>query len=280
MSEGYSTFVFDTSGYEQEVLLALLSEWPFDSFLEERNQLTAYILTSAINSELIDYIAECKTKYFSDYTTAILPDTNWNAVWENSFSPVAINEYCYIRATFHPLPEPLYKHIVTIAPKMAFGTGHHATTYMMLEAMSQLDFQDKAVLDFGCGTGILSIVAAMEGAREVLGIDIQPESVENSIEHALLNGVEKQCKFLQGELEQIKNSHFDIILANINLKVIHQHLDELKSILHPGGFLLLSGIMVYDRAYVDRHLYFPPLEVMHVWEKDEWLQITLSRPDQ
>lgn len=268
---------FDMEGFDNEIWMAMLSDWPFEAFHEDGNTIIAYILKHDITQDLLESVNEAKGIRFREYEMDVVPDKNWNEVWESSFNPVAVDDYCYIRAGFHPGSTEGFKHEVIIAPKMAFGTGHHATTYMMLQAMSKLDFQGKRVLDFGCGTGILSVVAAKEGASEVIGVDTQPEAKENSLEHAILNYVEHLCDFREGGLEVADPGLYDIILANINVTVIAKHFEELKSMLQPGGFILLSGIMTYDRGFMEQHISFPPLEVVEINERNEWLQVTLKK---
>lgn len=273
----YYSLTFDTEGYDNEIWMAMLTEWPFESFQEDGNQIIGYILKHDITEPMLVFIEKNRNSWFKDYQLAQVEEKNWNAVWESSFNPVAVDDYCYIRAAFHTAPQGKFKHEVIIAPRMAFGTGHHATTYMMLQAISKLEFTGKRVLDFGCGTGILSVVAAQEGALEVIGVDIQPEAIENSVEHAALNQVSHLCEFHQGGLELADTGTYDIILANINVNVIAAHFEKLKSLLNLDGYMLLSGIMTYDQAYVDQHLSYPPLQLMGINQRQDWLQITLKK---
>jgi ribosomal protein L11 methyltransferase len=190
------------------------------------------------------------------------------------FNPVAIEDYCFIKAEFHPSPEKKYKHVVKIAPRMAFGTGHHATTYMMIQAISKLDIKGKKVFDFGCGTGILSVVAALEGASSVIGVDIQPEAIENSVEHTIMNGVQEQCHFYLGGIEKAGNEIYDIILANINRNVIIENLSKLLQLLHPKGILLISGIMFDDVDIITKGLAKENIRIVEKRERDQWVQLT------
>lgn len=272
----YFSMTFDTSGYDNEIWMAMLSEWPFESFHEEGNTIIAYILKHDITQDLLEAVNANQGIRFSEFEMEPVPDQNWNAVWESSFNPVAIDDYCYIRAEFHDGPKAGFKHEIIIAPRMAFGTGHHATTYMMMQAMANIDFKGKRVLDFGCGTGILAVLAAKEGALKVIGVDIQPESPENSIEHARLNHVTHICEFHLGGLELADAGKYDIILANINVTVIAKYFEKLKQMLLPGGYILLSGIMTYDKGYMEKNISFPPLEVIGHNEKNDWMQITLK----
>lgn len=293
MEPEYYALRFDMGSNDNEIWMAMLSEWPFESFHEEDEVITGYIQLHDIKEEMMHFITEREGLFFDDFEMTKVPDKNWNEVWESSFNPVAVDDYCYIMAMFHKPPDKLdkpdkpykpYKHIVVISPKMAFGTGHHATTYMMLQAMSKINFEGKRVLDYGCGTGILSVVAAMEGAAEVFGVDIQPEAIENSYEHATLNHVASVCRFEEGDLSKVGDSPFDIILANINTRIIIASFEKLKSLLKPGGVMLLSGIMSDHLDELSRGIGLPKASGtaltssgnLEVREKDDWLQITLK----
>lgn len=276
MSSTYTAVTFETKGYNNDVLMALLGEFPFTSFLDEEERLIAYILHADLSESLRNELAAGKGKRYSSFQIDSVPDKNWNEEWERSFDPVIVKDFCYIRADFHSAPEKTYRHEVIIAPKMAFGTGHHATTWMMLDAMSRLDFKGKTVFDFGCGTGILSVVAALEGADRVIGVDIQAEAIENSDEHASMNKVKEKCEFYPGRIERAGNMPFDIILANINLHVIEQDLESLKKMVVPGGHILLSGIMIVDKEKMEQRLSFSPLKVVEWNERGEWMQLTLN----
>lgn len=142
----YFSMTFDMEGFDNEIWMAMLSDWPFEAFHEDGNTIIAYILKHDITQDLLESVNEAKGIRFREYEMDVVPDQNWNAVWESSFNPVAVDDYCYIRAGFHAGSTEGFKHEVIIAPKMAFGTGHHATTYMMLQAMSKLDFQASAYL--------------------------------------------------------------------------------------------------------------------------------------
>lgn len=258
---------------DHEIWQALLSEWPFESFQDEKDRIIGYIQDHDITSALLEFISENKGIHFEDYELDQVPDKNWNEVWESSFNPVAVDDYCFIRAEFHKPVQKKFKHVITISPKMAFGTGHHATTYMMIRAMSDIDFNGMNVLDFGCGTGILSVLAAKEGAAKVTGVDIQPEAIENSYEHAEINGVASVCAFYLGGLEKTDDEIYDVILANINRNVIIESLPELKKKLNPDGHLLISGIMFDDVEIIKDHLVAADMQIEKKKEKDQWVQI-------
>ena len=278
MSLEYLALTFEMGTHDHEIWQALLSEWPFESFHDEDEKIIAYIQDHDITADMMEFITSHQGQYYDDFELAKVPDKNWNAVWESSFNPVAVDDYCYIRAEFHGEPKKVFKHIVTISPKMAFGTGHHATTYMMLQAMSKIDFKNKSVLDFGCGTGILAIVAAKEGASKVVGVDIQPESIENSYEHAEKNDVRQNCEFYLGGLEKSGQEKFDIILANINRNVILDNFPALINRLNEGGYLLLSGIMFDDAEIISDVLRRNNMRVISTNERDQWVQIVSRQP--
>jgi ribosomal protein L11 methyltransferase len=273
MNLEYYAVTFQMDAFDHEIWLALLSEWPFEAFHDDAGTITGYILDHDVTPDLMHYLDKNVGIHFTDYTLEKVPDQNWNQVWESSFNPVTVDDYCYIRAKFHP-ERDTFKHSITISPRMAFGTGHHATTYMMLQAMSTLDFKGKKVLDFGCGTGILAIVAAKEGAAKVIGVDIQPEAIENSIEHAAMNEVTQVCNFYEGGLLKGKDEIYDIILANITRNIILQHLIALTSMLSQRGHLLLSGIMFDDVEIIRLALSKLDFEIISSNEKDQWVQMT------
>jgi ribosomal protein L11 methyltransferase len=173
----------------------------------------------------------------------ILPDINWNEQWEKNFDPVIIEHRCAIRAPFHP-PFNEKEYVRTIEPKMAFGTGHHETTSLMISAMLDLDFTGKTVLDMGCGTGVLGIFAAMKGAREVLAVDIDSWAYENAKENARLNNIEMTV--LKGGSEVLPEIEFDIILANINRNILIEQASEYNRVLNFCGRLFVSGFLLSD----------------------------------
>lgn len=277
MTPTYLSVTFQMGDHDHEIWQALLSEWPFESFHDEEDHIIGYIQDHDITESLMAFISSNKGGYFLDYELDKVADKNWNEVWESSFNPVAIGDDWYIRAEFHKHVEKAYRHVITISPKMAFGTGHHATTYMMLQAMSHVDFINTHVLDFGCGTGILSVAAAKEGAVKVFGVDIQPEAIENSLEHAQMNDVSSLCEFQLGGMEKVDDVMYDVILANINRNVIMANLPALVKRLAPKGFALFSGIMFDDLPAITEALAGSNMNILSKNEKDQWVQLTTTR---
>ncbi len=284
MNPEYYALRFDMGDNDREIWLAMLSEWPFESFHEEDHVVTGYIQLHDIREDMMHFITEREGLFYDDFEMTRVPDKNWNEVWESSFNPVEVDDYCYIMAMFHDPPKKSFRHIVIISPRMAFGTGHHATTYMMIQAMSKLNFENKRVLDYGCGTGILSVVAAMEGAVKVIGVDIQPEAIENSYEHATLNHVTPVCEFIEGDLSKAGGDPFDIILANINTRIIISSFEKLKALLRPGGTILLSGIMSDQMTEIETALSISKesgsennlWNSVEIHQKEDWMEITLT----
>jgi len=196
-------------------------------------------------------------------------------LWESNFQPIQIHDFCAIRADFHPANTSV-KHEIVIHPKMAFGTGHHETTFMMMSTMETIPFANKKVLDYGCGTGILAILAAKLEADTVQAIDIDPLSYENTLENIEKNQSEGIHTML-GELEKMSDSDFDIILANINRNVIIANLPTLFSKLRPDGLLLISGILQTDETLVTSHIKNAGFLVLDTLNKGEWLCIKLKK---
>lgn len=227
---------------QSDILLAQLSSIGFEGFEEEENSLKAFILTNDFNEESLNEIA---TFNQLEYSKTELKETNWNAVWESNFQPVIVDEFVGIRADFH---EPIMgvEHEILVTPKMSFGTGHHATTYMMIQQMKGIDFKNKSVFDFGTGTGVLAILAEKLGASNILAVDNDEWSISNTAENLERN----KCRNIQLQKADDAGSGniFDIILANINKNVIVDNLEVLSKQLAPDGVLLLSGLLSTDEA--------------------------------
>lgn len=223
-----------------DLLIAQLSGLGFEGFEEEDKSLSAYIEERKLNK---DEVEKLMNQYGLPYTIESIAPTNWNEVWEESFQPVCIGNFVAVRANFHPAFKNV-EHEIIITPKMSFGTGHHATTYLMMQAMKDIDLKNKSVLDFGTGTGILAILAEKLGASTITAIDIDDWSIENAAENSTENGCSK-IKMVQQDSCKTEKL-FDIILANINKNVILENFDNLVTQLKPAGILLLSGLLVSD----------------------------------
>jgi ribosomal protein L11 methyltransferase len=222
----------------QEVLIALLSNIGYEGFEQEDAALQAFIPESQFDAEALDELLRGHP-----YSTLRLEERNWNDEWEKNFQPVQVEGFCAIRAHFHA-PIPGVTHELVITPKMSFGTGHHATTYMMLLAMKDLDFQGRRVLDFGTGTGVLAILAERLGAGQVLAIDNDDWSIDNASENVAANHCTRITVRKSDCIPAAETFH--IILANINKHVIVSQLAIMGQQLAPGGVILLSGLLTSD----------------------------------
>jgi ribosomal protein L11 methyltransferase len=181
-----------------------------------------------------------------DYELTDIEERNWNKVWETNFDPVRVEDFCLVRAEFHE-PSDSVEYEIIITPKMSFGTGHHATTYMMMMQMREMDFQNKSVFDFGTGTGLLAILAERLGAESVVAIDVDDWSIENAKENLDRNGCQK---IAVSKSSLVPDQIFDIILANINRNVILDNVQSIVRSTKPGGHVLLSGLLETDETEI------------------------------
>ncbi|MGC4033951.1 MAG: 50S ribosomal protein L11 methyltransferase [Tepidisphaeraceae bacterium] len=232
----------------REILMAEVAEAGFDTFMETDEGFEAYTDDSKEDTAQLDFIKEkYKTVQPLIFYLDKVKKQNWNEEWEKNVEPIIVDKRCLIRAEFHKIPEK-YQYEIIITPKMSFGTGHHQTTYLMIKAQLDIDHKNKNVMDAGCGTAILSIMASMRGATKIEAFDIDEWSIENGRENAERNHC-ANINIRQGTIRSFDwPEKFELILANINKNVL---LDEIKvyaSLLTPGGLLLLSGFYVSDIA--------------------------------
>lgn len=229
-----------TEDYQQDLLINALGEIGFDTFEELELGFKAYIPAADFDQTALDETLSVYRDMFTfSYELTLIPQKNWNEVWESNFEPITIKDKVFVRATFHE-PRPEFEYEIVIDPKMAFGTGHHQTTSMMLELLLENDMAGKKVLDMGCGTGILAIMAAKLGAADVTAIDYDPVCYESTVENALLNDI-ATIKTLCGSKEVIPDEQFDVVLANINRNILLDHMQRYSEVLKPDGELYLSG---------------------------------------
>jgi ribosomal protein L11 methyltransferase len=255
-----------------EILMAFLADAPFDTFEETPDALLAYLPGSAgqAGQTMTEALLQELSGQFSfTWEKAHLPGQNWNEIWESNFQPVVVGQFCAVRADFHPA-NPDVRFDLVINPKMAFGTGHHETTWQCLAALEHLPVAGKKLLDYGCGTGILAIMACKLGAEAVEAVDIEEESYRNTLENAAINhveGITARC----GTLAQVEGRDFDGIMANINRNVILDSLPALAGILKPGGWLLISGILKQDEDVVVTAAAAAGFRVESVGQRGNWL---------
>jgi ribosomal protein L11 methyltransferase len=225
-----------------EILVAELADAGVDAFDEEQGILNAYISKDNFDNAVFDALLNGNPfNGMLEYSVEEIKSENWNSVWETNFEPVVIADKCVVYASFHnDLPDAEYK--ILINPRMTFGTGHHETTYLCAETMLNTDFVGKTVLDMGCGTGILGILAAMKGASMVTAIDNDPTAVENTVENANLNSIADKMLICEGDVSAIAGQCFDIIIANINRNILMNDMyNYTNSLCNKNGILIISG---------------------------------------
>jgi len=267
----YQEVIFHTNNVAlNEILIAELNEIGFDAFEETNSELKAYVSKKEIENVDLESLSK---KYQVDYSINEMEEQNWNELWESNFSPICVDKFVGIRAAFHP-PITTVEYEIVITPKMSFGTGHHATTYMMMQLMNKIDFKSKAVLDFGTGTGILAILAEKLGSQEIVAIDYDEWCIENSIENTANNNC-KNITMLKGDTAKSEKK-FDIILANINKNIILSNLIHLTQSLKYKGTLLLSGLLDEDEKDIINATKLSGLKHVETTRKDNWIAIYLS----
>ena len=240
----YIEISFHNSPEQNELLIAFLSQ-DFDSFEEADEGIHAYIPADRYSEEkLRELLERLKETGTISYSQKLIADRNWNALWESNFEPVLIGEQVFVRAPFHESKTGV-KHELVIKPKMTFGTGHHSTTSLMIEEMLRINFPGCAVLDMGCGSGILAILADKLGAKNIVAIDVEEWAYQNSLENCRRNQ-SQHIVVQKGDASLIQGMAFDVILANINRNVLLQDMPAFNVALRKNGQLLMSGFMVDD----------------------------------
>ena len=235
----------------KEILMAELGEAGYDSFLETDQGLEAYAERDQFDEHNLQEILSRYNLSADNYQIQSVEEKNWNVEWEKNFEPIVVDNQCLVRATFHQVAET-YPYEIVIDPKMAFGTGHHATTYLMLQWQLELEQQNKIVVDAGCGTGVLAIMAKKRGASQITAFDNNEWAVSNSQDNFALNDSTDTNLFL-GTIQDIKaEEKFDLILANINRNVLLDEMDFYAERLSPKGNLLLSGFLEVDQSLIEQ----------------------------
>jgi ribosomal protein L11 methyltransferase len=230
---------------DPDIYIALLASIGFESFEEPENEIVAYIPENLFSKDSlleIDYIMRCDQNKVLNIE--FIPDKNWNEVWESNYDFVLIDNSCMVRAPFHDKADVDYD--IVIKPKMAFGTAHHETTEMMLRLILNHDFEGKQVLDMGCGSGVLAILASMKGAKNITAIDIDIWSYENTLENSEINNV-TNINVIQGGADFIPaNINYDVIFANINKNILLSDMKMYSDSLLEGGQIYFSGFYADD----------------------------------
>lgn len=255
----------------KELVIAELTELPLTGIEEEFKRLKVYFKEADLDENQLNFIIN---KYSLTYSKSIIKEKNWNADWESGFEPIIVENRVGVRANFHSALQNVDYEIV-ITPKMSFGTGHHPTTYLMLEMMYDLPFQKAKVYDFGTGTGILAIYAEMLGAQSIVASDYDHWCFENTAENIAIN----KCKKIDNQLFNgfYKKHPYQIILANINKNIILQYFEEMVTSLEAEGYLLLSGLLFGDEKHIHEKSKESSLVHLQTKRKGDWIAMLYKK---
>ncbi len=259
----------------REILTAYLSELEFESFDETSDKLNAFSPSGKVKKEEIQQIL-VELPFSASFEEEEMPDINWNKEWEkNYFKPLLICNECLIRAPFHK-EYPSAKYEIIIEPNMAFGTGNHETTSLMVEHLLELNIKGQSVLDMGCGTGILGIFASMLNCKDVCAIDIDNWAYEGTLENAKRNAITNLEAHI-GDAKLLGNKKYDIILANIQKNIILQDIEKYVSVLNDDGILILSGFYKDDLEDIMGRASELYLRKMSIKEKNNWIACSFEK---
>jgi ribosomal protein L11 methyltransferase len=254
-----------------EILIAELGYAGFESFVESEEGVTAYIQKDEWNAFILDDIDILKSKEFTiTYEFNEIEQTNWNEEWESNFNPIIVDELVSVRAPFHEKPDTKFDLI--IEPKMSFGTGHHETTHMMIQHILKNDFKDKSVLDMGCGTGVLAILAEKVGATKLDAIDIDNWCYLNSIENVERNHC-KHISVYEGDVALLEGRNYDAIIANINRNILLADIGAYAKCLNTNGMLFLSGFYKEDIPMIESECNKHMLKLNEIIERGQWVSL-------
>ena len=254
-----------------EILIAELGYAGFESFVETEDGVTAYIQKEEWNSSILENIQILNSNEFDiSFTFEEIEKTNWNAEWEKNFNPIIVDNICTVRATFHEGLNTTYD--IVIEPKMSFGTGHHETTYMMIQQILKNDLINKSVLDMGCGTGVLAILTEMKGAKPIDAIDIDNWCYLNSIENIERNNC-KHISVFEGDVSLINNKTYDVIIANINRNILLKDIMTYSKSLSKKGLLFLSGFYKNDIPVIEEECIKYDLKLEEIIERNNWVAL-------
>ena len=264
-----------------EIVTAEVSELPFESFSNEDPFLKCYIQKDLYDAQALKlYLSGLEGYGFEiEHSANLIPATNWNAVWESQFNPIVVDNKCTIKASFHEgLKRTRFN--ITIDPKMAFGTGHHQTTYMMCRALLQNEdeVRDKVVMDMGCGTAVLTILAAKMKAAKVYGIDIDAVAAISAYDNARLNRVGTKIETYCGDASLLQRNTYDVLLANINRNILLQDIPTYSHCIRRGGLLFVSGFYVDDMPMIIGTAMHAGLEYVSHDSIDNWCCIKFRKP--
>ena len=273
----YTKLSINTTEEQGEILAAYLADFPFDSFDYADGLFNAYAQQNALDESLAEIEQMLEEEGFVDYFFEEIEAQNWNSVWESNFEEVEVKDKVLIRAPFHE-PRPNYSGLeVIIQPKMSFGTGHHATTRLMVEMILNSEVEGKRILDMGSGTGVLAIVAAKLGAESVLAVEIDDMAEESVRENIALNNVADKVTSVCGDASAIEGEKFDIVLANINRNILLADMEAYAATLSAGGELIMSGFLQEDIAILAKKAKKLGFKQTSVLACDEWQSLRFTK---
>lgn len=267
-----------TDPMQAEILTALLSDYPFEAFAEEDGALKAYI-QEADYDECQDEVEQIIKGQEVSFTASPVVQQNWNAEWESSFEPVEVagERPILIRAPHHAPAEQGVIDVV-IAPRMSFGTGHHATTALMSQTIASMGFEGKRGLDMGCGTGVLAIVALKCGAEQMTAVDIDDWACDSCRDSIALSGVEEKVDVRCGSIEQVlAGEKYDFVLANINRNILISMMPSFAELLPSGGELLMSGFLREDVGHIEASATEQGFAVENIIEREGWMVVVCKK---
>lgn len=258
-----------------EILIAELGYAGFESFVETEEGVTAYIQKEEWNENILEDIHILKSDEFEiSFTSEEIEQTNWNAEWEKNFNPIIVDDCVTVRAPFHSVSNSEYD--IIIEPKMSFGTGHHETTHMMIQHILKNDFKDKSVLDMGCGTGVLAILAELKGAKPIDAIDYDNWCYLNSLENVERN----QCQHIsveEGDAQLLPGRQYDVVIANINRNILLNDLEIYVKTINDNGSLFLSGFYNDDIPIITAECNKYGLQHVETLERNNWVALKFQK---
>lgn len=258
-----------------EILIAELGYSGFESFVETESGVTAYIQKEEWNASILEDVQILSSNEFEiSFTFNEIEQINWNKEWEKNFNPIVVDDMCSVRAPFHEKPNTKFD--IIIEPKMSFGTGHHETTHMMIQHILKNDVANKSVLDMGCGTGVLAILAEMKGAKPIDAVDYDNWCYLNSIENVERNNC-NHITVIEGDASVLKNKKYDIIIANINRNILLQDMETYASCLNKKGTLFLSGFYNDDIPVIKAACHANNLELQLQLERNNWVALEFKK---